>query len=114
MAGKSAAELFEHYYTVLVYSLPIKDTEFVDDLLKHGLLPESLKIKLESLTEHHKRSSCFLDNVMKPRLADGDRKYFVSLLSVMKSSKHDNVKDLANQIDKELAVDIKIKCKIVI
>ena len=110
MAKRSATELFEHYYTALVFSLPIKDVDFMDELLKHGLLPGDLKIKLESLTVLKKKSSYFLDNVIKPGLVVGNNRGFVSLLTVMKSNKHDNAKELAKKMEKELAVDT--KCKI--
>ena len=109
MAKRSATELFEHYYTALVYSLPIKDVDFMDELLKHDLLPGGVKSKLESLTVHYERSSYFLDNVIKPGLAIGNSRCFVSLLTVMKYNKHDNVKDLATKIEKELTVDVKCK-----
>ena len=114
MAGRSTTELFERYYTTLVYLLPIKDIEFIDELLKHDLLPGDLKIKLESLTEHYERSSYFLDNVIKPQLAVGDHKGFDNLLTIMKNCKYDNVKGLAKKIDEELAVYIRLKCKIII
>ena len=106
MAKRSATELFDHYYTVLVYSLPIKDVDFMDELLKRDLLPGGVKSKLESLTVHYERSTYFLDNVIKPGLAVGS---FVSLLTVMKCNKHDNVKDLATKIKKELTIDVKCK-----
>ena len=109
MAKRSAAELFEHYYSALVYLLPIKDTDFTDELLKHDLLPGDLKIKLDSLTLHNERSSYFLDTVVKPELAVGNRRCFVSLLAVMKCNKHDNIKNLAKEMEKELAVDVKCK-----
>ena len=111
MAKRSATELFERYYTTLVFSLPVKDVDFMDELLKHGLLHADMKSKLESLTVHKQRSSYFLDNVIKPGLAIGNNN-FINLLTVMKCNKHDNVKDLAKEIEKELVVDI--KCKIVI
>ena len=60
MAQRSATELFERYYAVLVFSLPIKDADFMDELLKHGLLRADVKSKLESLTVHKQRSSYFL------------------------------------------------------
>ena len=62
MAKRSANELFEQYNTTLVFVLPMNDSDFIDELHKHDLLPRDLKIKLDSLTEHNKRSSCFLDN----------------------------------------------------
>ena len=106
MAKRSPTELFGHYYTILVYLLPMKDAAFMDELSKHDLLPEDVKTKLESLTEHSQRASCFLDSVIKPRLAAGNCGCFISLLAVMKGYKHDNVKELGIEIEKELA-----KCK---
>ena len=111
MAQRSATELFERYYAALLYSLPIKDADFMDELLKHGLLRADVKSKLESLIVHKQRSSYFLDNVIKPGLAVGS---FVSLLTVMKNNKHDNVKDLAKEIEKKLVVDVKCKTIIVL
>ena len=112
MAKRSATELFEHYYTALVYSLPIKDTDFINEMFKHDLLPGNLKIKLNSLTVQNERSSYFLDNVVKPGLAVGNRECFVNLLTVMKCNQHDNVKNLAREMEKELADDA--KCKLLI
>lgn len=112
MAKRSATELLKHYYTTLINLLPIDDIDFMDELLKHDLLPGGVKSKLESLTVHKQRSSYFLDNVIKPGLAVGNSRCFVSLLTVMKSNKHDNVKDLATKIEKELTVDV--KCEIII
>ena len=106
MAKKSAIELFEQYYTTLVFSLPIKDPDFIDGLLKHNLLPGDLQIKLQSLAEHDKKSSYFLDNIITPGLVGGNSECFVSLLMVMRNSKHDNIKELAKRIEEEL-----IKCK---
>ena len=111
MAKRLPFELFQQYYTTLVYLLPIKDTDFIDGLFRHGLINKDLRIKLESLTEHDERSSYFLDNVIKPALADGSNRCFVSLVTIMNSSKYENVKNLAEKIDKQLAVDIKIQSK---
>ena len=109
MAKRSAMELFEHNYTALVFSLPMKDTDFIDDMLKHDLLPDDLKIRLESLSVLNERSSYFLDNVIKPGLAADNSRCFVSLLTVMKCNKHENVQDLAKKIEEELSIDIKCK-----
>ena len=111
MAQRSATELFERYYAILVYSLPIKDADFMDELLKHDLLRADVKSKLESLTVNYERSSYFLDNVIRPRLAVGNSRCFVSLLTAMKSNKHDSIKDLATKVEKELTIDV--KCKII-
>ena len=109
MAKKSATELFEQYYKALIYSLPMKDATFMDELLEHDLLTGDLKIKLELFTVQNQRSSYFLDNVIKPELAVGNSRSFISLLTIMKSNKHDNVKELAKEIENELAIDINCK-----
>ena len=113
MAKRSATELFEHYYTTLVYLLPSKDVDFIDELRKHDILPGGVKSKLESLSEINERSSYFLDNVIKPGLAVGNSRCFVSLLTVMKCNKHDNVKELATKIGKDLTIE-DVKCKTII
>ena len=107
---RSVTDLFGHYYAALISLLPFNDTDFMDELLKHGLLPGDVKSKLESLTVHNERSSYFLDNVIKPGLVVGNNSHFVSLVAIMKGNKHDNVKDLATMIEKDL--DIYIKCKV--
>ena len=61
------------------------------------------------MTEHNERSSYFLDNVIKPRLTIDKGECFVKLLTIMKSSKYDNVKELAKLIEKELAIDTNCK-----
>ena len=109
MAKRSTTELFEQYYSILVYLLPVKDADFIDKLLEQNLLSEDVKSKLESLTMPYKRSSYLLDNVIKPGLAVGNNRCFVNLLTVMKCSKHDHVKDLAIKIEKELDIDVKRK-----
>ena len=109
MAKRSTTELFEQYHPILVYLLPVKDTDFIDKLLEHDLLSEDVKSKLESLTVPYERSSYLLNNVIKPGLVVGNNRCFVNLLSVMKCSKHDLVKDLAIKIEKELDIDVKCK-----
>ena len=111
MAKKSATQLFEQYYKTLIYSLPMKDGAFMDELLTNDLLTGDSKIKLESLAVHNQRASYFLDNVIKPELAVGNSRSFVCLLTIMKSNKHDNVKELAKEIENELAIDTKCKLK---
>ena len=63
MAKKSATELFERYYKILIYSLPMKDATFIDELLANDLLTGDSKLKLESHTVLNQRASYFLDNV---------------------------------------------------
>ena len=107
---KSSTELYKRYYVALTLLLPFNDANFMDKLLKHDLLPGDVKSKLESLTVHNERSSYFLDNVIKPALVVGNNSHFVSLITIMKVSEHDNVKDLATMIEKDLDVDK--RCKI--
>ena len=109
MAKRSASELFENYYRTLIYLLPMKDASFVDNLLKYDLLPGDLKIRLASFTMNNQRASYFLDNVIKPGLAVGNSRCFFNLLTVIKSSEHDNCKELAREIENELAINIKCK-----
>ena len=111
MAKKSATELFEQYHKTLIYSLPMKDATFIDELLANDLLTGDSKIKLELLAVLNQRASYFLDHVIKPELAVGNSRCFVSLLTIMKSSMHENAKDLAKEIENELAIDIKCKLK---
>ena len=111
MAKKSATELFEQYHKILIYSLPMKDATFIDELLANDLLTGDSKIKLESLAVHNQRASYFLENVIKPKLAVGNSRSFVSLLTIMKNNTHDNVKELAKEIENELAIDTKCKIK---
>jgi len=112
MAKRSALELFEHYYQGLIFSLPMKDVNFMEDLCKNNLLDEDIKLNLETLSERKERTSYFLDNIIKPELVVGNNTCFTNLLTVMKNSNYDNVKDLATQIETEY--DINAKCKFVI
>ena len=109
MAKRSALELVEHYYQGLIFSLPMKDDKFMEELSRHDLLPENAKRKLEELPIRKDRTSYFLDNVIKARLAVGDKTCFVNLLTVMNNSKYDHVKDLPKQIQSEYDVDAKCK-----
>ena len=109
MAKRLATELLEQYNAALIYLLPMKDADFINELFNHNLLSEDAKPKLESLAMPYERSSYFLDNVIKPGLAVGNSRCFVSLLTVMKCSKYGNVKELAMKIEKELDVDVKRK-----
>ena len=84
----------------------------MDDLTKHDLLTGSFKANLEALSMNKERASYFLDNIIKAELAVGNKTCFVILLTVMNNSKHDNVKDLAKQIESEY--DIDANCKFII
>ena len=112
MAKRSVLELVERYYQCLIFSLPMKDDKFMEELFRHDLLPEDAKHKLEELPDRKDRTSYFLDNVIKARLAVNNKTCFVNLLTVMNNSKYDNVIDLAKQILSEYDVDA--KCKLMI
>ena len=109
MAKRSALEVLDHYHQGLIFSLPMKDIHFIEELFKHELLPEDIKHKLEELPERKERTSYFLDDVIKAGLIVGDRTCFIDLLTVMNNSKYDNVKDLAKQIQSEYDVDAQCK-----
>lgn len=110
MAKRSALELFDNYYQALIFSLPMKDDNFTEELFKYNLFPGDVKCKLGELSEHKDRTSYFLDNVIKTRLLVGDNTCFMSLLTVMSNSKHDNVKDLARQLESEF--DLNTECEL--
>ena len=106
---RSVTDLFEHYYTALVYSLPMRDAKFLDDLCSHGLISERFKDELKSLTRCNERASYFLDHKIKPGLATGDITNLLTLFAVMKNCDYDDVKDLAEKIEEECIID---KCKL--
>ena len=106
---RSMTDLFEYYYTALVYSLPMRDAKFLDDLCSHGLTSEQFKDELKSLTQCNERASHFLDSKIKPGLATGDITNLLTLFAVMKNCDRDDVKDLAEKIEEELIID---KCKL--
>ena len=106
---RSSIELFERYHQTLIFSLPMKNAKFLGELYENGLVFEDLN--LESLGTCNERASYFLDKIIKPTLEDCDNANFVKLLSVMKKSSYDHVKDLAEQIEKEFHIDAKCKLR---
>ena len=98
---RSALQLFEHYYQGLMCSLHLNDTNFMEDLSKHNLLPEKIENELKELSKHKERASYFLDHVIKPGLVECDDTNFINLLTVMKNSQCDSVTDLAELIESE-------------
>ena len=106
---RSVNEVFQDYYQALMFSLPMTNAKFLDDLYKHISIHENFKSNLESLTARKERTSYFLDHIMKPQISVDDNTSFVKLLNVMKKCNYDNVKDLAEQIEAECTVDIKCK-----
>jgi len=108
---KSATELFDHYYQALVFLLPMKDANFIDELFKHGLIAEDFKPELEKMIARKERASYFLDCIIKPGLTDNTN--FSILISIIKNGNYnDNVKDLAEHIESQYIMDT--KCKFVI
>ena len=106
---RSVNEVFQDYYQGLMFSLPMTDTKFLDDLYKQISIDENLKLNLESLTARKERTSYFLDHIIKPQISVGDNTSFIKLLNIMKKCNYDNVKDLAEQIEAECTLDIKCK-----
>ena len=103
---RSVNELFEHYYTELVSLLPMQDAKFLDDLCSHGLTPKQFKDEHRSLMQHNETAAYFLDHKIMPRLATGDTTNLFTLFTVMKNCDHDDVKDLAEKMEREC------KCKL--
>ena len=106
---KSPIEAFEYYHEALIFSLPMKNVKFLNDLCKHDLILEDCKLNLESLTAHKERASYFLDEIIKPKVKAGGSAYFFKLLTVMKTCGHENVEDLAGKIEAECHTDAKCK-----
>ena len=106
---KSPIEAFERYHEALIFSLPMKNVKFLNDLCKHDLILEDFKHYLESLTAHKERASCFLDKIIEPEVKTGGSIYFFKLLTVMKTCGYGNVEDLAKQIEAECHKDTKCK-----
>ena len=102
---RSSIELFERYHQTLIFSLPMKNAKFLGKLYENDLVFEDLN--LESLGTCNERASYFLDKIIKPTLEDCDNANFVKLLSVMKNSSYDHVK----QIKKEFHIDAKCKLR---
>ena len=108
-AKKPITDAFHCHYQALLFSLPMKDPEFLDELYKHGLLLEEFKCKFESLIARKERASYFLDHVMKCGLPDSDNTKFIELLTIMKKCNRDIVSDLANEIENVCTMDDQCK-----
>ena len=106
---RSANEVFQDYFQAMMFSLPMTDARFLDDLYKHISIHKTFKSNLESLTVRKERTSYFLDHIMKPQISVGDNTSFVKLLTVMKTCDYDNVKDLAEEMEAKCTLDIKCK-----
>ena len=74
------------------------DTMFVAELYSNGLVAGEMKQKLGLQSISSKNATTFLDNVIMPTIEVGDTTRFHTLLTVMKDSSSDLMKDLAGEI----------------
>ena len=94
-----ATHLFECYYSDLLRFLYMNDVNFILALHKHELLNGDVQNALLSVSTTSEKASYFLENVMKPGI---NYEKFRKLLSAMKNSIHNNVIDLAYQLQLQL------------
>ena len=92
---KLATDLFKRYYSGLLQSLHMTDTNFIQTLYKHKLLDHDMKDDLHSMTKTLDKASYFLEHAITPGL---NYEKFKKLISAMKESSHDNVVDLAYEV----------------
>ena len=76
-------DIFQHYYSTLVKKLPIDDTELINLLKQHGLLPSHFQSVLMSRPTDADKTSYFLDYAIKPSVVAGIGNSFDRLLKVM-------------------------------
>lgn len=93
-------EIYRHFYSQLVSSLPMKDPIFLSKLVT--LLPDNLKERVESQSTAADAATFFLDNMIKPAVEFGNSEAFYNLLTIMERSDNVNVKNLAQSIRKEI------------
>ena len=91
-----STKIFQKFYPKLVKTLPMNDAIFMAELYARDLLPDDLKEHIESLPTSAKKSSHFLDHVIKPSVTSGDVSRFDELLNVMEDNQ--GVKELAKLI----------------
>ena len=102
-------EVYEKYCPELIRKLPIDDAMFKANLVKEGFFSTGTDIKAEVYAQSTRanKTSCFLEKVIEPNIADEDdpdREMFDKLLKVME--KYDAVlKKLAAKIKAELPPD---------
>ena len=103
MESTSAVNILERYYQGIMYSLPMRDVEFLGKLQNRNLLPKAIEDILESLDKSTERASYFLDNVIKPELQnDSTHTCLDVLLEIMMDSGYDNMVELATKVKSEL------------
>ena len=78
----------------------MKDAVFLSKLV--SLLPGDLKGKVESKSTTAEAASWFLDNMIKPAVDCGNNETFNVLLKEMEKSDNINLRNLAQNIRKEL------------
>ena len=93
-----STKIFQKFYPKLVKTLPMNDAIFMAELYARDFLPDDLKEYIESLPTSAKKSSHFLDHVIKPSVTSGDASRFDELLNVMEDSEYQGVKELAKVI----------------
>ena len=86
-------KVIEKFYEELVKYLPMNDAEFRATLKTAGLFPGDLKNAVTSKSTRAEMAEYFLDNGI-----NNDIEIFSKLLNVMKNSKYDKLKVLANEI----------------
>ena len=100
MAETFASKLITSNYSSLMQVLPMSDPNFVEILCRCELLTKNVKLDLQTMTKSIEKASYFLDNLLKPGL--DDEKIFKLLLTAMKSSDDETVKDLAYDLQVKL------------
>lgn len=85
----------------LIEILPMDDTTFISELFTANLLPGNLKAEIKSLATPADKADYFLDRVVFPNI-DNDRTNFDKLLSVLKKSNNDAVKNVATEVTRAI------------
>ena len=91
-----AERIIDKFYAKLVACLPMDDVYFRASLITAGLLPGNLREAVISKSTRAEMAAHFLDKGIKNNFDS-----FSKLLTVMKSSEHNQLITLANEIDKE-------------
>ena len=99
MAETFASKLITSNYSSLMQVLPMSDPNFVEILCRCELLTNNVKLDLQPMTKSIEKASYFLHNSIKPGL-DGEKIF--KLLTAMKNSDDETVKDLAYELQVKL------------
>ena len=99
----STDDVFRKFYSKLVETLPLNDATFVAMLYSRHLLSRELKNQLNlSDKTSAVKATIFLDSVIEPSVISGVGSSFDELLTVMKDSEYQCMKELAEQIKTSL------------